>query len=355
MHWPTLSGSRLEPRALAGAWLVPNREVAQPTVYHALSAIAAGPIPAAIGRRYNLKDLGGLGLMGQQSARIELGWVARIGAPIAIALLVANCAGSGERIRNTNYSPKVVADGEPVPRGGGNFKLGNPYIINGRTYYPSDDPAYRAEGIASWYGADFHGRKTANGEVYDMNSISAAHPTMPLPSYARVTNLENGRSMIVRVNDRGPYAHGRIIDLSVGTARALGTFGSGLARVRVEYVGRAGLAGSDDAALLASLRHGTPAPAPASVRLASTRASFSSVLGGGPGATPLPPERPFALGDASLREAERVAAPSAPPKRARSPVSVAPGQTTPEYAAAAPPAPTGRTPALGLMSGRGLY
>ena len=156
------------------------------------------------------------------------------------------------RAKNTNYSPKVVADGEPVPRGGGTFKLGNPYTINGRTYYPSHDPAYRAEGIASWYGADFHGRKTANGEVYDMNAISAAHPTMPMPSYARVTNLENGRSIIVRVNDRGPYAHGRIIDLSTGTAKALGTYGQGLARVRVEYVGRAGLAGSDDNALLAT-------------------------------------------------------------------------------------------------------
>ena len=143
--------------------------------------------------------------MGEQSARIGLGRLARACATIAVALLLANCAaGTGQRAKNTNYSPKVVADGEPVPRGGGTFKLGNPYTINGRTYYPAHDPAYRAEGIASWYGRDFHGRQTANGEVYDMNAISAAHPTMPLPSYARVTNLENGRSIIVRVNDRGP-------------------------------------------------------------------------------------------------------------------------------------------------------
>src|SRR5215510_13771498 len=229
--------------------------------------------------------------MGEQSARIGLGWLARFGAPVAVALLVANCAaGTGDRVKNTNYSPKVVDDGEPIPRGGGTFKLGTPYTINGRTYYPSHDPAYRAEGIASWYGTDFHGRRTANGEVYDMNAISAAHPTMPMPSYARVTNLENGRSIIVRVNDRGPYAHGRIIDLSTGTAKALGTLGQGLARVRVEYVGRAGLAGSDDNALLATLRQGTPAPTPSSVRLASIRPSF---LGGDSGATPLPPERPF--------------------------------------------------------------
>ena len=291
--------------------------------------------------------------MGEQSGRIGLGWLARVGAPIAIALLVANCAaGTNGRAKNTNYSPKVVAAGEPVPRGGGTFKLGKPYTINGRTYYPSNDPAYRAEGIASWYGPDFHGRKTANGEVYDMNAISAAHPTMPMPSYARVTNLENGRSIVVRVNDRGPYAHGRIIDLSVGTAKAIGTFGQGLARVRVEYVGRAGLAGSDDNALLATLRHGTPAPAPGSIRLASARPSF---LGGGPEATPLPSERPFFLGDATVRAPARATPPAAPPKRARTPVSVTPEYAAPGAAATAPAAPAERAPALGLMSGRGLY
>jgi len=289
--------------------------------------------------------------MGEQSARIGVRRLARVCAPIAVALLLANCAGgSGERVRNTNYSPKMVADGEPVPRGGGIFKLGNPYTINGRTYYPAHDPAYRAEGIASWYGTDFHGRQTANGEVYDMNAISAAHPTMPLPSYARVTNLQNGRSIIVRVNDRGPYAHNRIIDLSTGTAKALGSYGQGLARVRVEYVGRAAIAGSDDAALMASLRHGTPAPAPSGVRLA---ASGPSVLGGSrdPEATPIPPARPFALGDASLRPPPPPgAAPPPAPRRGSTPVSAAP-----DYVVAVPSVPAERTPALGLMSGRGLY
>jgi rare lipoprotein A len=286
--------------------------------------------------------------MGEQSARIGLSWLARVGAPIAIALLLANCAGGGERVRNTNYSPKVVADGEPIPKGGGNFKLGNAYTINGQTYYPAHDPAYRAEGIASWYGADFHGRQTANGEVYDMNGISAAHPTLPMPSYARVTNLENGRSIIVRVNDRGPYAKNRIIDLSTGTAKALGTNGQGLARVRVEYVGRAGLAGSDDNALLASLRYGTPAPAPSSVRLASSRPSFPA-NNRDPEATPMPAERPFALGDASIRAQATTPSPT-PPRRTGTPVSVTSG-----YVASEPAALGERAPALGLMSGRGLY
>jgi peptidoglycan lytic transglycosylase len=287
--------------------------------------------------------------MGEQSARIGLSWLARVGAVIAIALLLANCAGGGERVRNTNYSPKMVADGEPIPKGGGNFKLGNPYSINGQAYYPAHDPAYRAEGIASWYGADFHGRQTANGEVYDMNGISAAHPTLPMPSYARVTNLENGRSIIVRVNDRGPYAKNRIIDLSTATAKALGTHGRGLARVRVEYVGHAGLAGSDDNALLASLRYGTPAPAPSSVRLASSRPSFPA-SNRDPEATPMPAERPFALGDASIRVSARAAQPPTPLRRAGTPVSV-----MSEYAVSEPAALSERAPALGLMSGRGLY
>jgi rare lipoprotein A (peptidoglycan hydrolase) len=143
--------------------------------------------------------------------------------------------------------------------------------LNGRTYVPTDDSKYRAEGIASWYGPDFHGRLTANGERYDMHGISAAHRTMPLPSYARVTNLDNGRSIIVRVNNRGPFVHNRIIDLSTGTAKALDFYRNGTARVRVEFVGRAPIEGSDDQMLLATLRAVTPAPAPSNVIVASAK------------------------------------------------------------------------------------
>ncbi len=114
--------------------------------------------------------------------------------------------------------------------------------------------------MASWYGDAFHGRRTANGEIFDKNSISAAHPTLPLPSYVRVTNAGNGRSMIVRVNDRGPYHGGRVMDVSQRVADALGFRGQGTARVRVEYIGRASLAGSDDNKLMATLRlDGMPA------------------------------------------------------------------------------------------------
>ncbi|MFW5833564.1 MAG: septal ring lytic transglycosylase RlpA family protein [Pseudomonadota bacterium] len=124
-----------------------------------------------------------------------------------------------------------------VPSGeGGHYKLGRPYEINGRWYYPAFDPGYRAVGIASWYGEPFHGRLTANGERFDKYLLSAAHPTLPLPSYVRVRNLDNGRELTLRVNDRGPFAHDRLIDLSEAAAEQLGFRHQGLARVEVEFI-----------------------------------------------------------------------------------------------------------------------
>lgn len=199
-------------------------------------------------------------------------WALRgAGALAVLAVTLAGCAQppnqharrSGEFFSVARYgpaSPRVVDDGEPVPRGGGQYLVGHPYTIAGRTYYPSENTHYAAVGMASWYGDAFHGRRTANGEIYDMRSLSAAHPTMPLPSYARVTNLGNGYSMIVRVNDRGPYAAGRIIDVSSRVADMLDIKSTGTAKVKVEYVGPAPLAGTDDSTLVASLRtDGKPA------------------------------------------------------------------------------------------------
>ncbi|MBM3561762.1 MAG: septal ring lytic transglycosylase RlpA family protein [Alphaproteobacteria bacterium] len=161
-------------------------------------------------------------------------------------------------------SPRVIAEGEEVPKGGGAYMVGKPYKIAGRTYYPSERP-YSAVGTASWYGSDFHGRRTANGEIFDRASISAAHPTMPLPSYARITNLRNDRSMVVRVNDRGPYHGGRVMDVSQRVAEALDFHGVGTTRVKVDWIGRAELEGDDDAKLLATLRDdGAPAQLDAS-------------------------------------------------------------------------------------------
>lgn len=127
----------------------------------------------------------------------------------------------------------------------GVYKLGKPYSIAGRWYFPSEDPHYDRIGVASWYGSDFHGKATANGERYDMHALTAAHTTLPLPSYVYVTNLANNRTILVRVNDRGPYVGGRLIDLSKRAAYALGMETSGLGQVRVRYAGRAPLDGND--------------------------------------------------------------------------------------------------------------
>ena len=123
--------------------------------------------------------------------------------------------------------------------GSGGFKVGKPYEIGGVWYYPKIDPNYDSTGIASWYGPKFHGRDTANGETFDQNALTAAHPTLPMPVLARVTNLENGRALVVRINDRGPSAHGREIDLSRRAAELLGFKSKGTAKVRVQYVGLA--------------------------------------------------------------------------------------------------------------------
>jgi len=119
----------------------------------------------------------------------------------------------------------------PVPKG---VKVGKPYSIAGKTYYPEYDPTYDETGIASWYGPGFHGKSTANGEKFNTHDLTAAHPTLPMPSMVRVTNLENGKAIVARINDRGPFAAGRIIDLSKASAQKLGV--TGLAKVRVQYM-----------------------------------------------------------------------------------------------------------------------
>ncbi len=161
-------------------------------------------------------------------------------------------------------SQRVVGEGQDVPKGGGRDMVGKPYTIAGKRYTPYAKPTgFTQVGLASWYGEAFHGRKTANGEIYDRHGVSAAHTTMALPSYARVTNVLNGRSIIVRVNDRGPYHGNRVIDLSQATADALAYRHLGVARVKIDYIGRASTGGSDDKKLLATLRtDGQPATLP---------------------------------------------------------------------------------------------
>ncbi|MCP4182630.1 MAG: septal ring lytic transglycosylase RlpA family protein [Hyphomicrobiales bacterium] len=147
-------------------------------------------------------------------------------------------------IYGVTSSPRITT-AKKVRKGGGYYRVGKPYKIKGKWYFPKDQPDYDKTGIASWYGPNFHGRLTANGEIYDQYSLSAAHPTLPLPSYAKVTNLENGRSLIVRVNDRGPFSRKRIIDLSAQASKMLGYQKKGLTKVRVKYIGKARMDGLD--------------------------------------------------------------------------------------------------------------
>jgi len=299
---------------------------------------------------------------------------ARAGLAGVVCLALASCSSSDKFGRidpryGVSSSPRVVGPGEAVPKGGGTYRVGRPYVVGGQTYVPEEDPNYRAEGLASWYGDDFHGRQTANGEVYDMHGISAAHPTLPLPSYARVTNLSNGRSVIVRVNDRGPYHNNRLIDLSVKASRLLDFHGDGLARVRVEYVGRAPLEGSDDSVLLATLRQGEPAPAPSQLLLASARTFLPQIGTHVPvlrGAVPVPPDRPYGLGDGAADSGPATDVPAPPSQRRAESVAPVPRSSQnrmPRMLAEAPrnPAPMGSfVPARAdlapsVMSGRGLY
>jgi len=227
---------------------------------------------------------------------------------VAACLMLANCASSGKFASRVDpkygvsSSPRVVAFGEPVPKGGGVYRVGKPYTVAGRVYVPEEDVNYREDGLASWYGDDFHGRLTANGEVFDMGSLTAAHPTLPMPCYARVTNLSNGKSLVVRVNDRGPYHGNRLIDVSNKAAELLEFKGNGVAHVRVEYVGRAPLEGSDDRQLLATLRTGVPAPSPSMVRVASARPFVPEIASNRRpirGEVPVPDGRPYNLGNSS--------------------------------------------------------
>ena len=151
---------------------------------------------------------------------------------------------------------KVITN--PGPAKPGPYKIGKPYQVNGVWYYPKADYRYSESGIASWYGPGFHGKRTANGEIYDENGLTAAHKTLPMPSLVRVTNLENGRSIQVRVNDRGPFEAGRIIDMTRRGAQLLGFIERGTARVRVDIMAEE----SQQLAALASRQGGDQVPPP---------------------------------------------------------------------------------------------
>lgn len=167
-------------------------------------------------------------------------------------LVLAACGG--------NQAGSGIADGgATADPSQGRYKVGNPYEINGVMYYPKEDYSYDETGIASWYGPGFHNRLTANGEIFDQYTLTAAHPTLQMPSLVRVTNLENGRSVVLRVNDRGPFVNGRLIDVSRRGAELLGFRSQGTARVRVQILPEES---RQVAALARQGRGGTPPPVP---------------------------------------------------------------------------------------------
>ena len=155
---------------------------------------------------------------------------------LALAIVLGACSTSSTTVVDPNMPDYMQLGRDPKGNVVTAYKVGNPYEVAGVWYYPSEDYGYRETGLASWYGPGFHGKRTANGEVYDMNAMTAAHKTLPMPSVVRVTNLENGRQIKVRINDRGPFVDGRIIDLSRRAAQMLDVERAGTARVRVELI-----------------------------------------------------------------------------------------------------------------------
>ena len=176
---------------------------------------------------------------------------------IAIGLAVAGCS-SAKKDPFAGIGSPYYSKAGPLPKGGGRYHVGKPYEVAGVSFTPKEQPNYDKTGIASWYGPQFHRRMTSNGEWFDMNELTAAHATLPLPSYAKVTNLQNGREVVVRINDRGPFVGTRIIDMSRRSAEVLGFKPQGMAKVRVQYIGPAPLndQGEHLAALNQELRNG---------------------------------------------------------------------------------------------------
>jgi rare lipoprotein A len=158
----------------------------------------------------------------------------------ALTLCIGACGGSGSRYANAPVAPTYRSGSLTPPKAQSSARGLKPYVIRGVKYYPRDDIAYRQRGYASWYGPKFHGRLTANGERFNQYALTAAHKTLPLGSYVKVTNLENGRALILLINDRGPFVRGRIIDLSKRAAELLGVIKKGTAKVIVERTDRSG-------------------------------------------------------------------------------------------------------------------
>lgn len=265
------------------------------------------------------------------------------------ALLLAGASLAACATPQPRYSSRIEGPvSRPTPSSpapstsGGRYKVGSPYQVGGVWYVPREQPDYDETGVASWYGDAFHLQRTANGETFDMTGISAAHTTLPLPSIVEVTNLDNGRKLKVRVNDRGPFVGGRIIDLSRAAAQELGFDRQGLARVRVRYIGPASLEQPDTGLRYASNRAAPPrssSPAPrayspppattyaradvprATPAYAPPRSSSVAVFTSGP----LPPVTGFAISPNGLKDFAAARQSSQPPQTGRAVQTAASG------------------------------
>lgn len=255
-----------------------------------------------------------------------------------LALGLGACAET-ELVAN---STKLVT-APATPRSPPGYKIGKPYEIEGLWYYPKVDYGYDESGIASWYGPDFNGKPTASGEIYDQNGLTAAHRTLPMPTIIQVTNLENGRSLRLRVNDRGPFAKGRVLDVSKRAAQLLGFIERGTARVRVQVVA------DESQALAAALSGGTMVPIdqpqPPIPTAAPTIGVTSQALASA-GPVPTTPAKPTVVPvAATTTPAKPAGTPSVPTATPAKPVvaSAVPA-ATPAKPAAAPSAPAAAPP-----------
>lgn len=266
---------------------------------------------------------------------------------LLVAMAIASTALGG--CAETTLAVHTAKQLSDTPRQQGIYKVGDPYQINGVWYYPAEDYAYSETGIASYYGGEtqgvnFHGRYTANGETYDMNALTAAHQTLPLPSLVRVTNLENGRALVLRVNDRGPFARGRIIDVSRRAAQLLGFEGQGTARVRVEILA------DESRSLKQAMMRGQPTPDMTAVAAVPRAGVSSDSLPPPPGAkaqqvataslpppsATMPEQVPSARAAGRSRSAVQPAARPAPPVVAQ---PISPAASTPRRTVSAPVEP----------------
>lgn len=252
--------------------------------------------------------------------------------PLVLGLCLLSACSSASK-------PAPVSTTPPTTNG---YKVGKPYAINGIWYVPRVDYAYDATGVASWYGPGFDGQATANGETYDMNELTAAHKTLPMPSIVRVTNLDNGRSIKLRVNDRGPFVDGRIIDVSRRAAQLLGFYGAGTARVRVEIV-------ADESRALALLLTGSEqAPAIGAVSapiVATAVVADASVLPAAP--VPVAPMQDVAVDDTVASDAGQGGLGNEP-VQAIPPVAVYPPIVAPAAAGGTIEPPVNTTTVVGL-------